>query len=74
MLTHKQVSSQSDPVQDCELFFFILAAMGVQNYTVIVGDLFVDILLEKNKEIDKKDRKKKKKDNKRNVAKIERAN
>ena len=28
--------------------------MGVQNYTVIVGDLFVDILLEKNKEIDKK--------------------
>ena len=50
--------------------------MGVQNYTVIVGDLFVDILFQKKKEIDRKDRKKKKKkkDNKRNVAKIERAN
>ena len=51
--------------------------MGVQNYTVIVGDLFVDILFEKKKKIDRKDRKKKKKkkkDNKRNVAKIERAN
>ena len=48
--------------------------MGVQNYTVIVGDLFVDILLEKNEEIDRKDRKKKKKDNKRNVVKKERTN
>ena len=28
-------------------FFLILAAMGVQNYTVIVGDLFVDILFQK---------------------------
>ena len=47
ILTHRQVSSQYDLVHDCELFFFILAALGVQNYPVIVDDLFIDILLKK---------------------------
>ena len=53
-------------------FFFILAALGVQNYPVIVDDLFIDILLKKGeskKEIDRKDIKKMKEDNIRNVTK-----